>query len=211
MDDSAISGYVSSYYSTLIEQHGSQAAGVGWNGDASQILRFEQLAKIIAQGREEPFSITDLGCGYGALLSFLRTRFCSFRYIGCDFSSSMITVAKKTHPLGANVEFFVSDSPVRETDYVVASGVFNIKGEFDPETWKTYIQKNLNTMHAYSKRGFAFNLLTSYSDVDKMRDNLYYADPCKIFDFCKRRYSRNVSLLHDYDLYDFTILVRKLL
>ena len=43
-----------------------------------------------------------------------------------------------------------------------------------------------------------------------MRPDLYYADPCELFDRCKRRYSRNVALLHDYDLYEFTILVRKM-
>jgi hypothetical protein len=30
-----------------------------------------------------------------------------------------------------------------------------------------------------------------------------------LFDLCKRRYSRNVALLHDYEIYEFTILVRK--
>jgi hypothetical protein len=42
-----------------------------------------------------------------------------------------------------------------------------------------------------------------------MQKHLYYADPCAIFDLCKRRYSRNVALLHDYGLYEFTIVVRK--
>ncbi|REM56201.1 class I SAM-dependent methyltransferase, partial [Mycobacterium tuberculosis] len=49
----------------------------------------------------------------------------------------------------------------------------------------------------------------SYSDASKMRDDLYYADPCALFDLCKRRYSKSVALLHDYGLYEFTILVRK--
>ena len=40
-------------------------------------------------------------------------------------------------------------------------------------------------------------------------DYLYYADPGRLFDLCKRRYSRNIALLHDYGLYEFTILVRK--
>ncbi len=53
-----------------------------------------------------------------------------------------------------------------------------------------------------------FNCLTSYSDPEKKRDELYYADPCALFDMCKRRYSRQVALLHDYGLYEFTILVR---
>ena len=52
-------------------------------------------------------------------------------------------------------------------------------------------------------------MLTSYSDADKKRDELHYADPCAIFDLCKRKYSRNVALYHDYSLYDFTIVVRK--
>jgi hypothetical protein len=49
-------------------------------------------------------------------------------------------------------------------------------------------------------------MLTKYSGADRMaqRPDLYYG-----FDFCKRRFSRNVALLHDYGLYDFTILVRK--
>jgi hypothetical protein len=42
-----------------------------------------------------------------------------------------------------------------------------------------------------------------------MQDYLYYADPRVLFDHCKTRYSKNVALLHDYGLYEFTILVRK--
>ncbi|HAW53355.1 MAG TPA: SAM-dependent methyltransferase, partial [Flavobacteriales bacterium] len=47
------------------------------------------------------------------------------------------------------------------------------------------------------------------SDPDRKRPDLYYGDPCFFFDYCKRNFSRNVALLHDYNLYDFTILVRK--
>jgi hypothetical protein len=42
-----------------------------------------------------------------------------------------------------------------------------------------------------------------------MKPHLYYADPCDLFDLCKRRFSPQVTLLHDYGLYEFTILVRK--
>ena len=64
------------------------------------------------------------------------------------------------------------------------------------------------TSRSLGTKGFAFNMLTSYSDADKMRDDLYYGDPCELFDHCKRSYSRNVALLHDYGLYEFTMLVR---
>ena len=45
--------------------------------------------------------------------------------------------------------------------------------------------------------------------AERMKDYLFYADPGELFDHCKRRYSRWVALLHDYGLYEFTILVRK--
>jgi len=38
---------------------------------------------------------------------------------------------------------------------------------------------------------------------------LYYADPIFLFEHCRRTFSRFVSLIHDYPLYEFTILVRK--
>ena len=37
-----------------------------------------------------------------------------------------------------------------------------------------------------------------------MRADLYYADPRAFFDLCKRHYSKQVALLHDYGLYEFT-------
>ena len=64
-------------------------------------------------------------------------------------------------------------------------------------------------MNDVSLKGFAFNVLTLYSDVEKRRFDLHYADPLALFDHCKRYYSRFVTLLHDYPLYEFTILVRK--
>ena len=42
-----------------------------------------------------------------------------------------------------------------------------------------------------------------------MRGDLYYGDPRAFFDHCKRRFSKQVALLHDYGLYEFTIRVRK--
>ena len=67
----------------------------------------------------------------------------------------------------------------------------------------------LHKMNDISRRGFSFNMLTKYSDPEYMRQHLYYADPCYLFDYCKMHFSRNVALLHDYEVYDFTILVRK--
>ena len=42
-----------------------------------------------------------------------------------------------------------------------------------------------------------------------MQPRLFYADPARLFTHCKTRYARNVALLHDYGLYEFTLLIRK--
>lgn len=198
---------VADYYAEKLALHGETPRGVDWNGEDSQGLRFEQLCKII-DGRRQ-FSLNDLGCGYGALHDFLAGRFSGFSYSGIDVSESMIRSAEQRHRGMPLARFVLSSEPDGVADYGIASGIFNVRlGRSDAEWW-AYLEATLDILDRTSRLGFSFNCLTSYSDQDKMRDYLYYADPCVLFDLCKRRYSRNVALLHDYGLYEFTILVRK--
>ncbi len=67
----------------------------------------------------------------------------------------------------------------------------------------------LEKFNSLCRKGFSCNFLTKYSDANRMRSDLYYADPCFLFDYCKRHFSKNIALLHDYQLYDFTLIVRK--
>jgi hypothetical protein len=77
------------------------------------------------------------------------------------------------------------------------------------EEWRAYVLETIGSLDALSTRGFAFNMLSTYSDPEKRRDDLFYADPCEMFDLCKRRFATRVALLHDYRLFEFTVLVRK--
>ena len=56
------------------------------------------------------------------------------------------------------------------------------------------------------------SVLVQHADVVLRRgphaSDLYYADPRAFFDRCKRTSRGDVALLHDYGLYEFTILVR---
>lgn len=204
--ESMILDDVAKYYSTKLAEHGETPLGVDWNGEESQTLRFEQLCKVIAGSS---FTLNDLGCGYGALVSYLRGRFGNVEYRGCDVSAEMIEVARKRYSSDAHAQFSQSSAPSAISDYGIASGIFNVRLDHRDAQWLTYIEATLDNLNRTSIKGFAFNCLTSYSDPDKMRDYLYYADPLMLFDLCKRRYSRNVALLHDYGLFEFTILVRK--
>ena len=195
---------VQQYYDEKLRAHGPTARGVDWNSNESQQLRFAQLAKLIDHTRA--FTVNDFGCGYGALIDYLENCGFQFQYTGFDISSEMIARAGELHP-GAT---FVTDkSQLREADYTLASGIFNVKLQTADAEWKNYMLDVLDTMNALSKSGFAFNALTKYSDAEFMRSDLYYADPLFFFDHCKTKYSRFVTLLHVYPLYEFTILVRK--
>ena len=50
------------------------------------------------------------------------------------------------------------------SDYLVASGIFNVKKEYKESEWLHYILNSIETMNCSSKKGFAFNVLTKYSD-----------------------------------------------
>jgi SAM-dependent methyltransferase len=198
---------VRDYYEGKLRQHGATPNGVDWNGEASQQVRFDSLSKVITCSADEPFSIDDYGCGYGAYLRYLTDHgFEKADYLGLDVSTDMVNEGQRLHPAAS---FVVASTSSRVADYAVASGIFNVALENDRTTWEKYVLDTLDAMHALTKRGFSFNCLTSYSDAGHMRPHLYYGDPCFFFDHCKRRYSRQVALLHDYGLYEFTIIVRK--
>ena len=198
---------VADYYADKLARHGETARGVDWNGEESQRLRFEQLSRVIAP--RDGFSVNDLGCGWGAYFEFLAAGHEQFSYVGIDVAEPMVEAARRRFAGDARATFVQGEEPPGPADYTVASGIFNVRLDRSDAEWLDYLRASLDVLDRSSRRGFAFNCLTSYSDRDKMRPHLYYADPCALFDLCKRRYSRDVALLHDYGLYEFTLLVRK--
>ena len=207
IENTGLLAEVAGYYSEKFSLHGQSPRGVDWNGEEGQVLRFKELCRIIDFTRS--FSVTDLGCGYGALHDHLSSHELAFSYLGVDVSQTMIEAARTRLTGRGNARLMQGGVPDTINDYGIASGIFNVRlGRTDAE-WQAYVEQTLDVLDRTSRLGFSFNCLTSYSDTDRMRPDLYYADPLRLFDFCKRRYSRNVALLHDYGLYEFTILVRK--
>ena len=198
------------HYKKKIAEFGADARGLNWKDEQAQLIRFEQLIKII--DGPAPFAINDVGCGFGDLYSFLQQKqFPVNTYRGYDISGEVIAVARDRFHGRPGCAFYLAgaEEEIAPGDYTVASGIFNLKFNSSPEEWLQYILKNLQRLFLGSTKGLACNFLTSYSDPERMRADLYYTDPCFIFDYCKRHLSQNVAILHDYTLYDFTLLVRK--
>jgi SAM-dependent methyltransferase len=198
---------VEAYYTEKIRAHGPTPRGADWNSAESQILRFRELLRVCEA--REGISLLDYGCGYGALRDHLQAEGLRFHYRGFDVSPAMIDEARRRHPDLVETDLGCEESRLSLADYVVASGIFNVRLETSDTDWRSHMLGTLQKLDALATRGFSFNALSTYSDPERRRPDLYYADPLFFFDHCKRTFCRYVSLIHDYPLYEFTILVRK--
>jgi SAM-dependent methyltransferase len=198
---------VSRYYTDKVTEHGATPRGVDWRDSESQGIRFDVLLELIG-GDQMGFSVNDYGCGYGALVAALAARGYEFEYRGYDVSEAMIAQARAQHSPEARVSFTSDAGELRQADYTIASGIFNVRLDQPVAEWRAYVLDTIDKLVQLSRRGLAFNALTSHGDPDRMRNDLYYADPAEILDHCLRRHSRDVALRHDYSLYEFTVFVR---
>ena len=197
------------YFTEKLETFGVTAKGVDYNGEQARQIRFAELVKIIDPAK--PFSVIDYGCGYGAMFEYLYAKGWDFNYHGVDLIEKMVLAGRQNYKGFPHAHFTTDEKELPVADYLMAASIFNIKLESPYDEWQNFVCNTLLRMNALCSKGFSFNMLTKYSDADRMaeRPDLFYGDPLFFFDFCKRNFSRNVALLHDYGLYDFTIIIRK--
>ena len=207
----AIRQAIGRYYEDRLSQFGPTPRGVDWNSAESQALRFDKLLELLVASphQDDPaVSLLDVGCGYGALLDHLKAVGLTIEYRGFDVSEAMVDAARARHQASGSA-FTSSVEALVPATFAVASGIFNVKLHHSVEQWRGYVLETIGLLDGLSTRGFAFNMLSTYSDPEKRRDDLFYADPCEMFDLCKRRFATRVALLHDYPLFEFTVIVRK--
>lgn len=200
---------IKSLYASNVTEDGVKSTAVGWNSPESQAMRFDKLTSVI-EDHSGPVSVNDYGCGYGAHLEYLvKTRGIQVSaYGGYDLSEEMLAAARSELSwFSGDISLICSSQISTENDYTFVSGTFNVKFDADDCVWQEFIEKKLDEIDAHSRCGFSFNLLTTY--VDWKEEHLFYGDPCYWFDLCRRKYSTRVSLLHDYPLFEWTIIVNK--
>jgi hypothetical protein len=129
-----------------------------------------------------------------------------------DFVPGFIQAARQEFA-GSPAEFEVfdlfKDAIPTTYDYLLLSGVFN--NQMD-DNWG-FMSHALRTMFEGARKGISFNAMSTY--VDYHDDGLFYVDPGKVFDFCKKNLSNKVTLRHDYVLseggfpFEFAVYVYK--
>lgn len=198
---------VARYYAAKLSAHGATPNGVDWNSAASHELRHRQFLRLLDDAPDA--SVLDLGCGYGDFFRFLREAGHCGAFVGYDIAPEMIAKARELHGEAADRRWRVGDKPVETLDFAVASGIFNVKGAVADACWARYVNATIDLLARAGRRGFAFNLLSLASDPERRRADLYYADAGAVLSHCLAQFGRHVALLHDYGLFEFTVIVRQ--
>ena len=198
---------VEAYYAAKLARHGAIPLGVDWSCTATQWLRFVQLLKICSF--DGPFSLIDLGCGYGALATFLAERHSqvAIDYLGIDLSSAMVRRARRRHRGKPAIRFAVGRDSREQADYAVASGIMNVMLGYPLPIWEGFVRTMILDMHRMSRRGFAVNFLRAPSP-SAPPGQLYCPDPAKWAQFCEDDLGCSVEILDDYGMREATLLVR---
>ena len=196
------------HYGERVKSFGTTAKAAGWRDMETQYLRFSQLFRIFEHDGTS-FSLNDLGCGYGALLQAMPEVLAArvTRYTGYDLSQEMVDTACEYCKNDERCHFICGNRIEKDADYTLASGIFNHHFNTQRTAWEKHIFNTVSHMYKVSKKGIAFNIMSKY--VDYVEDYIYYADPAEMLTFCLANWGRHVVLLHDYSLYECTILVRK--
>lgn len=188
-----------------IAEWGATARGVYWRNEQGQRLRFEVLARILDQDHA-PFTVNDLGCGYGAFFDFLAPQFEDrlAGFTGYDIAPLMIAEAK-ARIKDPRAQFVRSAVATEEADYSFVSGTFNMCLKAKPADWAAYIEDSLVQLFGKTRKVMAFNMLNGTGIA---RGDLYYADPARFVLFCQKL-GKKVQLAVDYPLLEWTIFVHR--
>ena len=178
---------------------------VGWRDSDSQVIRFEIFDLLMSGSRFE--SVCDFGCGAGDFLTFLRQSGFQGTYVGVDASKEMVNRACLSHQGDNGAQFYVDLTPVN-ADFVVASGVFNVRLRQKSSDWTAYMRRTVSDMWTKCKVGIVFNVLSTVSDPGRRRDDLFYLEPTELIQM-GLELSPDVRFAHHYGLFDSTIAVLK--
>ena len=204
---------LAAFYGELLNKNGPTAAGVAWRDQDGQQLRFEVLLQIV--GSEDLHRggvvINDLGCGYGALFDYLQDDplMKNSRYQGYDICEALVAAAK-SRTADKRAHFFQSMVATEAADFSFVSGTFNMVVDREDKAWRAYIFDSLAHLWRQTRKGLAFNLLDAaqYSSEERS-DGLFYDTALPYMDFCARQLGARVTLVDDYPLQEWTLLLRR--
>ena len=157
-----------------------------WFSKERQLVRFKLITDVVAQKRSKAnFSISDIGCGYGAFLPYLFQRFPDgdFIYTGFEIAEKPLNYCIKTYQT-SNVVFKMGSSPKSHSDFSIMSGTYNYAPVISPKVWQAYLFKNLSQIWGYCRCGIIFNLSVA-TEAKITSQNISYFSQENVMKFCQ--------------------------
>lgn len=191
-------------YRRRFSQYGYDPRTLGWNA-GSQRVRFEAVLEGL---REEDYpSVLDVGCGFGDLLTVLRARGWRGRYTGIDLVPELIDEARRRHADDGDASFACSEITAiareRASAMAVAIGIFNHRLHRDN---MEFVREMIAVMWASSTEVVVCDFLSTTSEPDRRRDDLFYADPGALLAEA-HVHSRRAMLHHAYMPFEFQVKI----
>lgn len=208
------------YYESLLTEHGENYKALDWNSPESQKLRFEVMEDLFkVANKDKGFSILDVGCGFGDFYAYLKLKKYKCSYTGVDISPKILEVAKKRHPDARFSILDILNDPIRDKfDYVVESGIFNIRTS-EETSHLEHVKSMLLRMFELCKIGVGANFLSmavalrmssvyGIKEENLNKNQYYYFKPEQIVSFINF-ISGRYMLMHDYHPAEFTVFILK--
>ena len=202
---------LASHYNELVKKFGKNVKSSQQSTKTSRKKRLQILLKYIDLKKGN--SILDFGCGTGYLYEYLQKSGYKVKYTGIDISAEAIKFAKKIYNKKNNCNFILANilekNLKKKFDFILVNGTFNNNTK---NNWM-WMRESLIRLYSITKKTLVFNNLTYY--VDFYDKKLFYIQPEKVLNFCKKKLSKKVLIDNSYTLkkktipYEFTTCVKK--
>lgn len=193
------------HYEAIFSTNGPSARGVDWGSDEAKLhLRYAKMLAVIQEDCRAVPSLLDVGCGFGGLLGYARSRGIVLDYTGIDVAENMIDWARSSFK---NAQFICGDflecKFSRKFDYVVCNGILTQKLDIPGIVMDQFAAKLIRKMYSLCERGIAFNVMTT--KVNFFSNNLYYRSPVELLAWCLNEITPYFRVDHAYPLFEYTV------
>lgn len=191
-------------YRETLGEHGDTPSAVMWP-KGRQEERFRALTRYI--NRKDSSSLLDFGCGLAHLKPYLNEHYPHCDYSGADILSDFIDIAQKKY---TDNQFYLLNSSkdlADNFDYIVASGVFNIRYFENYNQNRDYIFSTLKDLLSRSNKFLSVNFMTD--QVDFQQEGSWHQNFDELYDFLSKECSSRLVLDQSYMPYEYTVTVWK--
>jgi trans-aconitate methyltransferase len=202
---------IANAYNKSFKKHGALPEASFWYSGLRQQVRFDIISKEIDKiSKNDPISICDLGCGYGAYSEYIskKTTPRVARYIGIDLSKQVIRHCNEniSHTWA---EFKQGSEPTQMVDFTIMSGTFNYAVTKSVDAWENYIFRCLEKCWLKTQQAIIFNLQITHQKKTVVENKIYFAEPLRTKKLCESKFGETKYVSNTLIPKDGTFVIMK--